>query len=152
MGNPFMEEALSQAYIGMQEGAGGPFGAVIVQDGKIIGKGHNGVLKNNDPTAHGEIEAIRRACQAINSFDLSGCQLYTTAEPCPMCLGAILWAGITEIYYGCNREDCERIGFRDKLFYDMLEQEQGYHMEETARERCLELFDAYEALENKRLY
>ncbi|MCI6722600.1 nucleoside deaminase, partial [Treponema porcinum] len=90
----FMKEALSEAYNGIENRHGGPFGTVIVRDGKIVGRGHNKVLLNRDPTCHGEMEAIRDACKNLDTFDLSGCELYTTAEPCPMCLGAILWANI----------------------------------------------------------
>ncbi len=115
--NKFMEIAIEEARNGINEGHGGPFGCVIVKNGKIIGKGHNEVVKNTDPTCHGEIMAIRNACKNIGSFDLSGCELYTTAEPCPMCRGAILWANIRKVYFGCNISDTDAIGFRDKDFY-----------------------------------
>lgn len=96
-----------------------PFGAIIVdKDGKIIGQGHNRVVLDNDPTAHGEVMAIRDACKNINSFDLSECILYTSCEPCPMCLNAAKWANISEIYYAADRYDAENIGFRDRVFYD----------------------------------
>lgn len=96
-----------------------PFGAVIVdQEGKIIGEGHNRVVLDNDPTAHAEVMAIRNACHNIGSFDLSGCTLYTSCEPCPMCLNAAKWANITEIYFAADRYDAENIGFRDRVFYD----------------------------------
>ena len=118
MDSKFMKEAIKEAYDGINKKHGGPFGAVIVKNGKVIGKGHNRVLKDKDPTCHGEIIAIREACKNLNSFDLSGSVLYTTAEPCPMCKGAILWANISKVYYGCNIEDTDKIGFRDQKFYD----------------------------------
>lgn len=96
-----------------------PFGCVIVnQDGKIVGQGHNRVVLDNDPTAHGEVMAIRDACKNLGSFDLRGCILYTSCEPCPMCLNACKWANITEIYYAADRYDAEDIGFRDRVFYE----------------------------------
>ncbi|MBR5897293.1 MAG: nucleoside deaminase, partial [Lachnospiraceae bacterium] len=101
----YMREALKEAYEGINNRHGGPFGCVIVKDGQIIGQGHNRVLIKHDPTCHGEMEAIRDACEKTGSHDLSGCELYTTAEPCPMCLGAILWANIAKVYYGCNVND-----------------------------------------------
>ncbi len=96
-----------------------PFGCIIVNaKGEIIGEGHNRVVLDNDPTAHGEVVAIRNACRNINSFDLSGCILYTSCEPCPMCLNACKWANIAEVYYAADRFDAENIGFRDRVFYD----------------------------------
>ena len=106
----FMKEALSEAYNGIENRHGGPFGTVIVKDGKIVGRGHNKVLLKRDPTCHGEMEAIRDACKNLDTFDLSGCELYTTAEPCPMCLGAILWANIKKVYFGCTQKDTAEIG------------------------------------------
>ena len=139
-----MDEALQEAYEGITKGDGGPFGSVIVKDGQIIGRGHNRVLKNSDPTCHGEMEAIRDACKNIGSYDLSGCVLYTTAEPCPMCLGGILWSNIKEVYYGCNKIDTDSIGFRDNIFYDFLEGKGDIlSITELDRDKCLELFKAY---------
>ncbi|QJE96769.1 nucleoside deaminase [Luteolibacter luteus] len=112
-----MRRAIGLARIGMNAGAGGPFGAVIVKDGEIIGEGHNRVVATNDPTAHGEIVAIREACQRLGSFSLEGCEVYTTGEPCPMCLGAIHWARVSRIYYGFSIEDAATIGFDDREFY-----------------------------------
>ena len=112
----FMKMAINEAKKGISEGHGGPFGAVIVKDGVVVGKGHNRVVLNNDPTCHGEVDAIRKACKKLNTFDLSGCDIYTTAYPCPMCFGAILWANINKIYYGCSTTNTETIGFRDKMF------------------------------------
>ena len=118
--NNFMKEAINEAYTGINQGHGGPFGCVIVKNNKIIGKGHNRVLLKKDPTCHGEMEAIGNACENLGTFDLKDCELYTTAEPCPMCLGAILWANIKKVYYGCNTKDTENIGFRDDIFYKFL--------------------------------
>ena len=115
--NAFMEIAIAEANQGILHGHGGPFGCVIVKDGKIVGKGHNEVLKQQDPTCHGEIMAIRDACKNLGTFDLKGCELYTTAAPCPMCFGAILWANITKYYYGCRVADTAELGFRDDVFY-----------------------------------
>jgi len=122
----YMKEAIKEAYYGIDKKHGGPFGAVVVKNGKIIGRGHNRVLKDNDPTCHGEIMAIRDACRKLNSFDLSNCVLYTTAEPCPMCKGAILWANISKVYYGCSIEDTDEIGFRDQKFYEDWENDEKY--------------------------
>ena len=111
--NKYMKLAIDQARQGITKKHGGPFGTVIVKDGKVIAKGHNHVLAHNDPTCHGEVDAIRKAGKKLNTFDLSGCELYTTGEPCPMCLCACLWANIEKVYYGCTIKDNEMIGFRD---------------------------------------
>ena len=148
--NPYMKAAIAEARKGIRAGHGGPFGAVIVKDGVIIAKGHNQVVKNNDPTCHGEIMAIHKACKVLGTFDLKGCEIYTTGEPCPMCLSAILWANIDKIYYGCNIDDTELIGFRDKRFYEM--QEPGKREElihELDRKACLKLYKEYQAIEGK---
>ena len=118
--NEFMKIAKELSEDNLKTNVGGPFGACIVKDGKIIGKGSNHVLKNNDPTAHAEIMAIRDACNNIGSYDLSGCELYTSCYPCPMCLSAIIWSNIKNVYYGNTKEDAENIGFRDKAIYDFL--------------------------------
>ena len=112
--NPFMQLAIDEALAGIAQGHGGPFGSVVVKDGTLVGRGHNRVLSDVDSTAHGEIVAIRNAEQALHSYDLSECTLYTTGEPCPMCLYAILWANIEAVYYGCTIEDNAAIGFRDQ--------------------------------------
>lgn len=103
------------------KGGGGPFGAVVVKDGKIVGRGHNQVTLSNDPTAHAEVTAIREAAKNLGTFDLSGCTIYTSCEPCPMCLGAIYWARLGKVFYGNNKADAARIGFDDKFIYDELE-------------------------------
>ena len=105
---------------------GGPFGAVIVSDGEIVAEGSNGVTILNDPTAHAEVSAIRQACKKLNSFDLTGCEIYTSCEPCPMCLGAIYWAHIDKIYYANDRKDAANIGFDDELIYQEMEVQPQY--------------------------
>jgi len=140
----FMKEALKEAYEGIENKHGGPFGAVVVKDGKIVGRGHNRVLIDHDPTCHGEMVAIRDACKNLKSHDLTGCVIYTTAEPCPMCLGAILWSNISKAYYGCNVNDTDKIGFRDDKFYNYFKGESEIlSLEETDREECQKLFEAY---------
>ena len=151
----FMEIAVSEARKGFMNGDGGPFGAVVVKDGEMIASGHNQVLSNNDSTCHGEIDAIRKAEQRLETYDLSGCQLYTTGEPCPMCLAAILWANVDKVYYGCTLVDNEMIGFRDEKFEEMMggreKLPEGF-MEEKDRELCLELFNEYINSRNKETY
>ncbi len=146
--NEFMKIAIKEAQKGIHQGHGGPFGCVIVKDGIIIGKGHNEVLKQNDPTCHGEMMAIHDACNNLGTFDLTGCELYTTAAPCPMCLGAILWSNIKKYYYGCNTSDTEKIGFRDNIFFS----NPIYSAEEINRNECLAIFQEYVMLSNKKLY
>lgn len=152
--NEYMQIAIKEARMGINKGEGGPFGAVIVKNGKIIGKGHNEVIKNNDPTCHGEIMAIHSACKEINSFDLSGSEIYTTGEPCPMCFAAILWANIDKVYYGCNISDTEKIGFRDSAFYEFQKNEvaKKNFMSELNREECLKLYDEYDKITGKVKY
>ena len=149
--NPFMREAIEEARQGIHSGHGGPFGAVIVKDGKIIGRGHNQVVANNDPTCHGEVQAIRDACSKLGTFDLSGCEIYTTGEPSPMCLGAILWANIDKVYYGCNVYDTENIGFRDDAFYKRFSSRNEF-CQVLDREECLKLYEEYNAIEGKTHY
>lgn len=118
--NKYMKIADKMAEDNLVTNVGGPFGACIVKDGKVIAKASNHVLKNNDPTAHAEICAIRKACKKLNTYDLSGCELYTTCFPCPMCLSAIMWANIKKVYYGNTKEDAAHIGFRDDFIYDFI--------------------------------
>jgi guanine deaminase len=149
----FMAIALKEAFSGMRNGDGGPFGAVIVRNGKVIAKGHNQVLKTNDPTAHAEINAIREASQKLKRFDLSDCELYTTCEPCPMCLSAIYWARIKKIYFGCTRKDAEKIGFIDKFIYDAIKgKKKCIKTVKIAREKCLQSFKEWQEKENKTIY
>jgi guanine deaminase len=151
--NKYMKIAIEEARKGIQAGDGGPFGAVIVKiGGGILGRGHNRVVKDNDPTCHGEISAIRDACKNINSFDLSGCEIYTTGEPCPMCLGAILWSNVEKIYYGCTIKENEMIGFRDNVFYDKLEistEKMKDKIQQIDHEECLKLFKEYMEIKDK---
>ena len=147
----FMEAALQEAYEGIEKNHGGPFGAVVVKNGKIVGRGHNRVLYKKDPTCHGEMEAIRVACKNLETHDLTGCQLYTTAEPCPMCLGGILWSNIQEVYFGCDRIDTDRIGFRDDVFYEYLDGKNDIlSIRQIDHEKCLSLFEHYEAKKAQR--
>ena len=150
--NEFMQIAIEEARKGILEGHGGPFGAVIVKDGKVIAKGHNHVIINNDPTCHGEIDAIRKACKHLNTFDLSGCEIYTTGYPCPMCFCAILWANINKVYFGCDTTDTEIIGFRDKEFEETIPYKKIEICEQISKENCLELYKEYKNIQNKTLY
>ena len=118
--NKYMKIAKELSEENLKTNVGGPFGACIVKKGKIIGKGSNNVLSNNDPTAHAEIVAIREACKNINSYDLSDCELYANCYPCPMCLSAIIWSNIKKVYYGNTKEDAESIGFRDDFIYSYI--------------------------------
>lgn len=118
--NQYMEVAKELANENLKTNAGGPFGACIVKEGKIIGKGSNQVLSKNDPTAHAEIVAIREACQKLNTYDLSNCELYASCYPCPMCLSAIIWSNIKTVYYGNTKEDAKEIGFRDDFIYEYI--------------------------------
>ena len=119
--NEYMKVAKELANENLETNAGGPFGACVVKDGQIIGKGSNNVLKHNDPTAHAEIIAIREACKNSNSYDLSNCELYATCFPCPMCLSAIIWSNIKKVYYGNTKEDAANIGFRDDFIYNYID-------------------------------
>ena len=151
--NKFMRMAINEAKKGIRNGHGGPFGAVIVKDGKVVGKGHNQVLKNNDPTCHGEIMAIHKACKNLGTYDLSGCELYTTGDPCPMCMSAILWANIDKVYYGCSMADTEEIGFRDKKFHEFLQNRDKSNMlVELDRKACLKLYEEYVNIKDKKVY
>ena len=149
--NNFMKIAKECAEFGVSNNQGGPFGAVITdKEGNIIAKGNNMVLKNNDPTAHAEVTVIREACKKLGTYDLSGYVLYTSCEPCPMCLSAIIWSNIKEVYYACTREDAGKIGFRDDVIYVYLEGK-NYNLIELKkidRQDCIKLFEEYE--ENKK--
>lgn len=120
MHEELMRVAIALSIENVRTGRGGPFAAVVAKDGALIGRGVNLVTATNDPTAHAEVSAIRAACQALGSFHLTGCELYTTCEPCPMCLGAIYWARLARYYYGNTRSDAARIGFDDSLIYQEL--------------------------------
>lgn len=150
--NIFMRQAIEEAREGIINGHGGPFGAVIVKDNEVIAKAHNQVLLTNDPTMHAEIAAIRLASEKLQTYDLKGSVIYTTGEPCPMCLSAILWANIDKIYYGCNINDTEKIGFRDNKFYQMLKGSEQINIEEIDREETLKLYKEYLDKTDKILY
>lgn len=147
--NEFMKIANKNAEEGIKNNEGGPFGALIVDSlGKIISTGRNNVLETKDPTAHAEIEAIREACKKLNTYDLSGYTLYTTCEPCPMCLSAIIWANIKNVYYGCTRKDAAEIGFRDDMIYEYLKGNNSeiVFLKELDRDECLKNFKKYKEM------
>ena len=157
--NEFMKVAKDLANDNLKTKAGGPFGACIVKDGKIIGKGSNHVLANNDPTAHAEIMAIKDACKNISSYDLSGCELYTSCYPCPMCLSAIIWSNIKKVYYGNTKEDAANIGFRDDFIYDFINKLSQNDCDITVldlkamnREETIEEFNKFKNKEDKTIY
>ncbi len=149
-----MQEAIAEARQGIYAGDGGPFGSVIVKDREIIGSGHNHVLANNDPTCHGEIDAIRKTCETLGTYDLSGCTLYTTGEPCPMCLCACMWANIDLVYYGATIADNAEIGFRDERFDNLLGGRENIadYLVCIDREACLELFAEYNSIAGRVIY
>ena len=153
--NTFMKEAIKEAIDGISNGHGGPFGAVVVSNGIIVGRGHNLVISTNDPTSHGEIVAIREASKFLSRFDLSDCELYTTCEPCPMCYGAIHWARIKKVYYGCTKDDARRLGFDDELLSQILKRDDSLsstQLIQIDREECYQVFLEYEKDENKIIY
>jgi len=119
--NGFMQRAIELAKKGVESNLGGPFGCVVVKNGKVVGEGHNMVTGTNDPTAHAEVVAIRNACKELNTFQLDECVIYTSCEPCPMCFGAIYWARPKKVFYGCTKEDAAEIDFDDQFLYDELE-------------------------------
>ena len=157
--NKYMKVAKDLANENLTTNAGGPFGACVVKNGKIIGKGSNHVLENNDPTAHAEIMAIRDACKNINSYDLTGCELYTSCYPCPMCLSAIIWANIKKVYYGNTSKDAEEIGFRDDFIYDYINNlsnnvktDKILELKSMDREETIEEFKKFLKKEDKQIY
>jgi len=148
--NEFMKIAVEEAFKALEENSGGPFGAVIVKNGEIIAKGHNEVIGSNDPTAHAEVMAIRKASKKLGRFDLSDCEIYSSCEPCPMCLSAIYWANIKKLYFGCTKEDAEEIGFKDKEIYDILKGEKSnLESVNVDREECLKAFKKWVSKEDK---
>lgn len=151
--NKYMRMAIEEARKGITQQHGGPFGCIIVKDGVVVGRGHNRVLKDNDPTCHGEVAAMRSAGKRLGTYNLSDCDLYTTGEPCPMCLCACLWAHIRKVYYGCTIEDNGRIGFRDDKFDGLFagRGKLGAFLEQMDHEACLELFEEYNQM-NHRIY
>jgi tRNA(Arg) A34 adenosine deaminase TadA len=148
-----MKVAYDEATEGMLSNEGGPFGAVILKDGEIIAKAHNRVLLSNDPTAHAEVNAIREASQKLERFDLSDCVLYTTCMPCPMCLGAIMWARIGTVYYGATEEDAAKGGFDDLRFYEILQgKKEGLTLTQIDQKESASLFDVWNEKEDKVTY
>lgn len=159
MMNQYMKAADELARENLKTNAGGPFGAVVVKDGEIVGRGSNHVLANNDPTAHAEIMAIRDACKNLGTYDLSDCEIYTTCYPCPMCLSAIIWANVKKAYYGNSKEDAAAIGFRDDFIYRYLEKladggkdEQTLKLVSMDREHTLKCFQSFAEKEDKTIY
>ena len=144
--NKYMEIAKNKSIEGFKKGDGGPFGAVITdKEGNIIAEGNNQVLVNKDPTAHAEVVTIRKACEKLGTYDLSDYILYTSCEPCPMCLSAIIWANIQTVYYGCTKEDAANIGFRDNAIYQYLKGENKdlIELKQLDREDCVKAFEEY---------
>ena len=154
MKNKFMQRAIELSIESINSG-GGPFGSVIVKDGKIISEGMNRVTVNNDPTAHGEITAIREACKKLNTFDLSGYELYSNCEPCPMCLSAIYWSHIDKVYYANTRDDAHNIDFLDPIIYTELQksdEEKKIKMTQIMREEGLKAFEIWDKKTDKIKY
>jgi len=154
MNNEFMKRAIELSVESVNKG-GGPFGSVVVKDNKIIAEGSNKVTPTNDPTAHGEIVAIREACKKLNTFTLGGCELYSSCEPCPMCLSAIYWARIDKIYYANTREDARKIHFDDSLIYTELQKsidKRKIPMIQILRNEALKAFELWDAKKDKVKY
>lgn len=158
--NKYMQIANELAKQNILTNNGGPFGAVIVKDGVVVGVGNNHVIANNDPTAHAEIMAIRNACKTLKTFDLKGCEIYSSCYPCPMCLSAIIWSNIETVYYGNTKEDANDIGFRDNIIYKYLEGKNTLNENEAIlkmismdREETIKVFNNYkDKTENKTIY
>ncbi len=150
-----MKQAANKAHETMKRNIGGPFGAAIVKDGEILAITSNSVLQDKDPTAHAEVNAIREAGKLLGTHDLTGCELYATGYPCPMCLSAIIWANIKSVYYGCEAWEAEIAGFRDDMIYTYLENnrndEKVLHLEQIGHSDCKVLYDEY-VKEEKELY
>ncbi|HUC79996.1 MAG TPA: nucleoside deaminase [Flavisolibacter sp.] len=151
----FMQEAITLSRQGMEQGEGGPFGCVIVKGDQIVGRGNNKVLSTNDPTAHAEVVAIRDACKTLQTFQLDGCEVYASCEPCPMCLGAIYWARPQKIYFANTREDAAAIGFDDSMIYKEIETplpQRRIPVDTLGREDAIKVFEAWKAKEDKTAY
>ncbi|MBK7212775.1 MAG: nucleoside deaminase [Bacteroidales bacterium] len=147
-----MLEAIRQAGLNLETGNGGPFGAVVVKDGKIIAATGNRVTSTNDPTAHAEIVAIREACAKLETFDLSGCEIYASCEPCPMCLGAVMWARVDKLYFAADRSDAAVAGFDDELFYEELQlpyEHRSLPVEQILQDEAVQIFDQWIEKEDK---
>lgn len=143
--NEYMKLAVQEAEYGVNNKEGGPFGAVIIKNNEIVASSHNTVLLDNDPTAHAEVNTIRKACKKLNTYDLSDCILYTTSEPCPMCASAIIWSNIKTVYYGTDRKDVANIGFRDDFIYNYLSGKENnvLNINQLNREECLSVLNNY---------
>jgi guanine deaminase len=155
MTEEFMRRAIALAMENVRSGAGGPFAAVIVKDGRVVADGVNRVTATNDPTAHAEVVAIREACRKLGDFQLAGCDLYTTCEPCPMCLGAIYWARPARVFYACVAADAAAVGFDDAFIYEELNRahaERRVPMQQLLREESLTIFALWQQQEKKTLY
>lgn len=154
--NEYMNIAKKLADNNLKTNEGGPFGACVVKDNRIIGKGSNNVLSTNDPTAHAEIMAIRDACKHINSYDLSDCELYTSCYPCPMCLSAIIWSNIKKVYYGNTKKDAANIGFRDEFIYDFIknlsQDNELIKLESIDRDETIKTFNEFLKKDDKTIY
>lgn len=155
----FMEMANLMARQNILTNHGGPFGAVVIKDGFVIGVGNNHVLENNDPTAHAEVMAIRNACKNLNTYDLSGCILITSCYPCPMCLSAIMWSNIKKVYYGNTKEDAADIGFRDDFIYSFLDSlskgepdREVLSLVQMDRDKTIEVFNEFSNKDDKTIY
>ncbi|MGI4737355.1 MAG: nucleoside deaminase [Janthinobacterium lividum] len=151
----FMREAIQLSLSQMQAGFGGPFGAVVVKDGQIIARGFNQVTSTNDPTCHAEVDAIRKACQVLDTFQLDGCDLYTSCEPCPMCLGAIYWARPARVFYANTKADAAAIGFDDQFIYDEIDKpmaERSLPMQQFLRDEALVSFETWAKRDSKTAY
>lgn len=152
MPNPFMARAIELSIENVRSGRGGPFAAVVVKDGKIIAEGTNCVTSTHDPTAHAEIVAVRNACKVLGHFELTGCEIYTSCEPCPMCLGAIYWSRAARIYYANTHEDAAAIGFDDSLIYREMRRPlaaRRIQMVQLMREEALAAFRAWQEKADK---
>ncbi|WP_233899867.1 nucleoside deaminase [Tenacibaculum piscium] len=151
----YMSEAVKSALKGMQNNEGGPFGCIVVKNGEIVGIGNNKVTSTNDPTAHAEVTAIRDACKNLGSFQLDGCIIYTSCEPCPMCLGAIYWARPDKVYYGCNQQDAANIGFDDAFIYKEIAlpyNKRSIYFEQIGQKIALEPFEKWTEKQDKITY
>lgn len=151
-----MKKAIEESKINLENGykKGGPFGSTIVKDGEIICSAHNTVIESHDPTAHAEVNAIRKACKKLNTHDLSDCVLYTSAEPCPMCLSAIIWSNIKVVYYANTKKETDEIGFRDDVIYEYLKGNNDtiIEMHHMKSEEAIEAFRKFKELDDKKMY
>lgn len=152
MEKKFMQRAIELARNGMDNNEGGPFGCVIVKNGEIVAEGNNRVTTSNDPTAHAEVVAIRNACEKLGTFQLTGCEIYTSCEPCPMCLGAIYWARPSKVYYAATKDDAADAGFDDSFIYEELElppDKKTIPLLPLERDAAVEVFEQWKSKEDK---